>query len=340
MTQIRFLENDEYNSVEYLDLVKSYKKSETKSALSRFAWYKNGGDYKVAVAIVNGRFVGQATAYACKAVISGRITKIYWGVDNFLLKEFQGKGIGKKLQQFLHDNLINFSSAWYAPVNLYIKHKCGSKDLWLTSFSYYACSNWFCFIVKKITQKFLHKEIKLQPIVHNLYYNLNKIFIGKNSFKEEYFTKDSSDIIDFIKKTMCNRGYDFFVERNIDYMMWKYQMNPSMTYRMLAKRENGNLKAVVFFTDVYKIHHIGISLYASKILDFFVEEDKYLSSLHIAVMDYFIRKKIYIDGIISLKDFFWIGKVSYKRPMLSTYKGEKILNPYISCSDQDMEQMY
>lgn len=94
----KFLTAEEFHSPEYVKLQnKIHGKNGHASRLKRMEHYAAMGDLRVIVAIIDGKMVGQASAYRVKAIIEGKEQPFYWGCDTFLLPESRGVWYGKTL---------------------------------------------------------------------------------------------------------------------------------------------------------------------------------------------------------------------------------------------------
>ena len=139
MIELIYLSENKISMEKYYELLHTYyNKNEISDRIKRVNWYLQKGDnFRILLALVNGELIGQTCAYKCTAVFNGKEIDWWWGVDNFVIKSMRGKGIGKKLQEKLHKDLINFSSAWYSPSNGHIKRKLGSSPFCKINFNYY-----------------------------------------------------------------------------------------------------------------------------------------------------------------------------------------------------------
>lgn len=337
---IEELKNSSFSLLQYKKFLHEFYGSRIEYKSEQFEWYRKQGNYIVVIAIVNGKIVGQATAYTCKAYISGSILPISWGCDTFVLPKYRGLGLGKKLQEYLHEHATNFSSAGYTPLNGIIKRKCGAHILFTDSFVYYPVSNLINFALKKIAQKKANINLRLPLCKFPFYYYLNKKRKKHFDIQIERYEEISDEVLSFMEHTLHSQ-YDFYIVRDKEYMQWKYLENPSMTYRLLTVRKNEKLLATIFFTDVFCSVLSGIRLHYCKVLDSIIAKDCGFTQLDslLCVMKYWKAQHVYVDGIASLFDVCYWGKVGFKRPMLSMLHGVKVNSPYIAYSDQDLEQM-
>ena len=328
-----------YSEKEYLDfLLKFHKNDAVYRCYNRGIWYKMTLGYIIIIAVIDGKIVGQASAYKTTVIIKGKKENLWWGVDTYVLSEYRGKGIGKKLQLYLHEHYPNFSSIWYSPTNGIVKKKCGANELFKVQFNYFPVSKFLGVILELAIQKIFHKKIIIHSRIPFVYFYFNKLFKKSCKYSEIAFNEVD---FNFIKKSL--RQFDFYVERSYDYMYWKYVLNPSLRY-IILKVEKGNGMAYVFCTIAHEFTYVATKIVGVKILDIFTQENGInMSDVILTVIAYFKSKHILIDGIMSLENLLYWPKFVYPYPgtaFLSTIKADNISSPYVAYSDQDMEQMY
>ena len=341
MIEVRKLGIKEFQSKEYKQLLRNYYSEKYKLKLRQFEWFRQIKDYVTVIALVDGVMVGQASAYACNVKCKEETEIIYWGCDTFILEEYRGLGLGRKMQQFLYDNVPNFTSVGYSKINGIIKRKCGAKKIGESVFSYYGVCTIAQFLVLKVISLLFKKEQTVKTCKLPMYYLFNRIICNGFCLKEENYLDIENEVIDFINLVLETQ-YDFYVIRNKSYMKWKYVDNKTMTFRLLTYRDEcGKLLGLAFVTDAFKTKLSGLNLTYSKVLDLFIKSEAKISNrdFHFSIIRYFLSKGIYLDGLASLFDFKWLGKISFRRDMLSTFQPIAIKAPYISYSDQDLEQM-
>lgn len=308
----------------------------------RIRWYFRSGNFKLLVAIVDNRYVGQACSYKTTAIIQGEEYEWWWGVDNFVLEEMRGKGIGKALQKKLHDDCPNFSSASYSSLNGIIKKKCGSQ-VSLDYHKYYCpVSCWFTLYTELALKKIIGREITFPRIRIPYFYGLfNKSqAVGKFTIKE----LNPSDYDDQLSSFMedCLKYTSFHIQRSVTYLKWKYLQNPSIKYIGIEIMNNGQREAMVLFTDVYQGKYIVSKARVSKILDAVILPGSSLTQKKLLsfVVEYFRKRKTEIDGLMTLIPSGYWPQIKYPAHMLSTIDKPLLGNGYLTYSDQDMEQMY
>lgn len=340
MIEIKELNNTSFADTQYSEFLREYNKERTAYKYEQYKWYQKRGEYVIVVAVVDGNLAGQASAYRCTACCGGVNLPIYWGCDTFVLPKYRGLGLGKKLQKYLHEHAENFSSAGYTPLNGIIKRKCGAHELFINDFIYYPMSNLANFIVRKVASKWLAKDVRIPCCKFPIYYFLNKKKYKEFNIGVEQYERIRDEVLTFIENTLSSQ-YDFYVIRDREYMQWKYVENPSMTYKMLTVRKGRQLSAVIFFTDVFLCELSGVKLHLCKLLDSIIDKDSGFTQKDalLCVMGYWESKKEYLDGIASMFRVPYVGKIGFKRPMLSMLQEVNITSPYMSYSDQDLEQM-
>lgn len=339
MNDIEFKYIEEANVTEesYLEFLKTeYKERATDKFGKRREWYKKKDGFRILLAMCNNEIVGQACAYKDNVVINGKETIIWWGCDNFVLAKTRGMGVGKKLQMKLHEDLPNFSSAWYAPINGIIKTKCGSKPLFDVAFVYYPVSRFFTIFISKAIKKFLKKKVNINIRLPFFYTVINKCTGYKRVEIKE--TLLNENVCDFITNSTLNE-HDFYTKRDKKYLNWRYNENPNLKFYTTEIIRDGELEAVLLFTHA----HIENGIVVTKILDVFKKKDCMLNNkdLLISVASFFKKKRVSIDGIQLINVCKYYPCQINKAPFLSTIKLDaNIKNAYISYTDQDMAQMY
>ena len=341
----KFLTAEEFHSPEYVELQnKIHGKNGYASRLKRMEHYAAIGDFRVIVAIIDGKMVGQASAYKVKAIIEGKEQPFYWGCDTFLLPESRGYGVGKRLQNELHKVCPNFSSAWYSPINGIIKRKCGGTDLVDLKFTYYPVSN-FCGLMWQLASaKLFKKRLTVKIQIPFLYYNLNRLF-HKNRWKEyEVMEIPYSELGEKIAKFMENslKNYDFHIKRDLEYLRWAYGWKEGQ-YHMLTFTRNGEIEAVVALSKAHNATHVIARFRGVSVLDLVISPQLELTTKDVLMYVIKYHKDCHenIEGVITLEQMNYFPRFVYPRPsvsMLSTY-GKKLKKGYVSFIDQDMDQL-
>lgn len=341
----KFLSPEELNSNEFIQLQnKIHGEGGYDSRIKRMHHYAEMGDYRVLVAICDGMYIGQASAYKVIAIIEGKEQPVYWGCDTFLLSMYRGHGIGKKLQLILHKECKNFSSAWYSPTNGFIKRKCGGKELLDLKFTYYPVSNFLGVMWQLASFKLFHKRLSVRLNIPFFYYNLN-IFFHKNKMKmfeivEIDFNELNEEVAEFMEKSLVD--YDFHIKRNLDFLKWAYGFKRDK-YHMLAFKQNGVIESIVAFSTIHNATHVVASFKGISILDLIISPSSTLTKKDVLlyVIQYHKEHKLNIEGLITLEQMNYFPKFIYPMPtvpLLSTY-GKKLNKGYVSFIDQDMDQL-
>lgn len=339
MTNIvfKYIEEANVSDTAYLEFLKvEYKENAIDKFGKRRDWYKKRYGYKILLALYNDEIIGQACAYKDIVVINGKETFVWWGCDNFVLPQTRGMGVGKKLQMKLHEDLPNFTSAWYSPVNGIIKRKCGSKPMFDINFAYYPVSSFFTIFVNKIIKKLFKRNTDFKIRLPYFYTLLNKCTGYRQIEMKE--TTLTPDVYNFITLSTLYE-YDFYTKRDKEYLNWRYNENPNLKYYVTQLCKSGEVLAVILFTNVYAENGIAIT----KILDVFNKKDSKISKkdILISVASFFKKKRIIIDGIQLLEVCKYYPRQIHTAPLLSTINTNGVIeNTYISYSDQDMAQMY
>lgn len=329
---------DEYagSDLEYFAfLTKCYVDRASIKFYERGRWYHNGQGYKILLAIRDNKIVGQSCAFKAIAIVKGKEMPIWWGCDSFVLAEARGCGLGKLLQKKLHEDLPNFSSAYYAPTNGHIKRKLGAKELFPIEFTYYPVSSCIFPIGNMLASKYLKRK---WPLIHipNFYYYLNRLPVAKYKFKKVELTEELVN-----KMQTSLQLNDFYIRRDWTYMKWRYIDTPNLSYSVIEISDNDMVLAHAIISSVcskgnYKVVYL---------MDQFVYDKEHVTNKNIlGVVTSYIKEAMgTVDGVYSLQNANWLLKFIYPKPnakFLSTIEVSDIKNPYVSYSDQDMVQIY
>lgn len=333
---LKYIEETGITNEEYLTfLEKHYKERAHIKANARRRWYCSKGDFKILLALVDGKIVGQNCAFKDTAIINGTETTIWWGCDAFVLPETRGMGVGKKMQLKLHQELPNFSSVWYSPINGIIKRKCGSKPLFSYNTAHYPISSFLKLYLIKVFKKLLKKDINFNYRIPYFYYYINSIFKKRYHISE---TELCDTVYEFIDNSTL-KEHDFYVKRDKEYLEWRYKKNPNIKYFVVKVENRGKVEAIVIFTDIFTENKLAVS----NILDVFKDANSQIADKDIVLTigEFFKKKKASIDGINFLCNCSYFPKRVHKTDILTTIETNKIImHPYVSYSDQDMTQMY
>jgi len=334
--KLEYIEDANVSEESYLHFLESQygHRAHCKHGVRR-EWYKKRSGYKILLALENGHILGQSCAYKDIAIIHGKETEIWWGVDVFVLPEARGKGVGKLMQQKFHRELPNFCSAWYSPVNGIVKRKCGSKELFSVSFCYYPISSHFSYIGSLILKKVLKRSISLKCSIPFLYTFLNSRRNKDISFREVALDEQ---VFNFISDSSLSSS-DFYVKRDSKYLTWRYIENPNLKFHVIELFKADKVEAIAIFTEV----HSEEGFYVSKVMDVFKKRESVIEEKDIlcSIAKYFKFKSTRIDGLLHLTVCNYYPRFVRETKFLSTMNLVKdVMRPYLSYSDQDMVQMY
>lgn len=341
--KICYLNEANITEKEYIDFLSKYH---GKSAYFRYKqrgdWYKDYTDYKILIAQLDGKIIGQSCGYKTNVISNRKRCDFWWGIDTFVLPEARGLGIGKKLQQRLHTDLPNFSSAWYSPANGHIKRKCGAHGLFNLRFNYYPVSSFFSVLYRNIIKGCLKKISNLRLPIPYFYYYINCFGLKKFNIEEIEVTKE---IVEDIVSIMSTSNFDFYVERTWEYLDWKYNKNPSLRYHFLkVSDKNFNIVGYISFSEIHDCICVATSIKGVKLLDIYIKDNTKFTNKDATMLiaKYYKNQGRTFDGILSLSTIFYFPKLIYPYPsidLLSTMESKTINNGYLSYIDQDMEQM-
>lgn len=290
---------------DYLDLLKEYHSKNFEKTFSKMKWYKSNFEYRILLARLDGVPVGQSCAYKVCATLSGSDIDIWWGVDAFVLSVARGNGVGKKMQQKLHADLPNFSSAWYSPTNGHIKKKCGARELADLKFCYYPISRFlipFSFLVsKKMFGNGFYPNVRL-PFFYSTINGIGCNRTNKFSFREVDFTELDDSIYSCIESFL--EGKDFYVKRDKKYFTLKYGAEHGLNYHAFAVYNGDEIEAFFAFTELKDMHWVLAPIKGVKVLDSIIKSDSSLTQkdIFLFIAKYYKLRKQDFDGILSLQD--------------------------------------
>lgn len=334
---------------QYKRFLAEYYGESADARYDRMQWYHERGRYKILLAIEDGVLLGQSCVYSVDVVINNEKEELWWGVDGFVLEKARGRGIGKMLQKQLHRDFSFFSSLWYSRLNGIIKHKCGAYGLLKCPFNYYSASSFLSVLLCVFVKRFLHKVVHFPVIYRNKYFILNNLFSFKNKWivQNVQLSEHIDELIPLINESL--KEHDFYVIRDKNYLFWKYIENPTIggykTLFFYSKSNPEKLLGAVIFSSTYMKTTFSIPLNVFTILDSFIVPGSGLSKRQILLetIRYYHNLGVAVDGILALGDFSYFPFLRYPwdgTALLTNYVGSSnIENPYLSYSDQDMEQM-
>lgn len=342
MVTLEYIQDKPF-SEDYLNLLRLYYSTGFQEVLHRMEWYKNNYEYRILLARQDGVPVGQSCAYKVSAILNGTYTEIWWSVDTFVLSSARGNGVGKKLQQKLHNDLPNFSSAWYSPTNGHIKKKCGARELADLKFGYFPISRFiipFSFLVsKKLFGNGFYPNIRL-PFLYSTINGIGCKRSNKFSFREVGYADLDDSFYSGIESFL--EGKTFYVKRDKEYFTLKYGAGHGLRYHAFAVYNDDVMEAFFAFTELKDMHWILAPIRGVKVLDSIIKPGSSLTQkdVFLYIAEYYKSRQQKIDGILSLQDACYFPKFAYPHPstpLLSMIDSDKLDNVYVSYIDQDME---
>lgn len=342
----QYLHKADIHTAEYRTFLEAYHgEGSYESWRRRMEWYWQLGDesYRVLAAKRGTEFVGQSCAYRVKVCINQNIHEFWWSIDTFVLGTMRGKGIGKKLQAQLHQDVPNFSSAWYSPANGAIKRKCGGHGILTFPYAYYPVSCYCSILLELALKKVISSKITLPHLrLPHFYSTLNAWRHGLD--KTYTISEISQDAIPSLSPLMDEflKYEPFYVIRSEEYLRWKYIDNPDLRCRALTISKGNAIVGVVVFSHASDNLFVASTVRTVKIYESLFRKDSGLTHRHLllAVADYLKQHHIKVDGIQSLQAIKYRPALAYPfsgTELLSTLKVEKLPSGYITLIDQDME---
>lgn len=323
---------------------KFYGKGQYASRKARLEHFSAFLDFRCCVAIVDGDYVGQSCAYKTYAIAEGKRREFWWAVDTFVLSECRGKGIGKKLQEKLHQDIPNFSTAWYSPINGIIKRKYGADDIFGYRLMYYPVSCLFSMALDACWRKIFKRPFPVRLSLPSFYSRLNSLMSLKRLRRcevEEHRVQDMAEHdFAFIAESM--KGYDFYIERSPEFLRWRYTAMPYGIHLYRIKQE-GKQVAFAACSDPHPSGFCGAPVQVVTIYELLIAPDVSLNRKDVMFLlsEQFRKQGKHVDGIYSSLDTSYMGRVCYPvspRLVLSTLRG-KFKNPYFTFADQDLDQI-
>ena len=148
---IEYLDFDKIKEDQYVSfLSKFYNDRVSVKFPIRYNWLKKAPGFVIILAFYKGEIVGQTSGVKNYAFVKGTKEEWWWSVDTFVLPEMRGKRIGYMVQQKLHNDLKNFSSASYTKLNGKSKKSSGANDLFYNSFMYFPVNSYFAVYCLKL----------------------------------------------------------------------------------------------------------------------------------------------------------------------------------------------
>ena len=346
-TEFVYLQEKQIDTPEYISFYEKFHGAGSfKQRSERIHWYFQFEGYKLLVAIIDGKYVGQSCAYKTTAIVHGKPHEWWWSVDTFALSEMRGKGIGKALKRKLQEECPNFSSASHSAVNGIIKRECGGHEILGYHQFYCPASCYVSLYAELALKKLVGRSIRVPRIRIPYLYGLMN---GVNR-KIEYCVRELKpcdyDIQLSVFREDCLKDTSFHTQRSVAYLKWKYLQNPSIKYIGLEIINNEQREGVVFFTEVYNGKFTISKAKVSKILDIVIRPGSELTHKYLlsVVMKYFKDRGIAIDGLLTISQSDYWPQIQYPAStpfyMLSTLESPLLKDGYLAFSDHDMEQMY
>lgn len=346
------LSGNEQKDFEYIEFLRKFHGDNAITHYKRSLWYQGRGYLDLLVALEDGEYVGQSSAYKVQMHQDDSDIDWWWGVDTFVLPKMRGKGVGKTLQKKLHEEHPNFSSLWYSGTNGIIKRKCGATTICKVGFNFYPIKSFFSVLLRAGLSRFAHKDVTVPSILKHKYlfaYKSRCLNVSEISLETllEDMDKDQGK---------CFSRFNFYVKRDHDYLAWKYGDNPSLNgYHIysVSSINSSETEGIIILTEPYIHNTLSVDLKVMTVLDIFVFNHKLKESDILGAVVNNINLQG-IEGIISLGRHFKKFSISFEKrtdrinlpfpfegmELLSNYKGETSnIQPYFSYSDQDMEQM-
>lgn len=329
-SNISFDEYDEFLHKIYDD--KSYARH-----IKRNAWYSQGQGYRVYLALLDGKIVGQTCNFRADAIIHGVKQEWWWSVDTFVLSEARGHGIGKLLQLKQREDKPNVGAAWFSAANAYILSKVAGNTLSYWKKYYYPQSRFFSILLEKGIKIILKKDVNIAVRVPGFYGFLNSFGCPKFDVEEIALT---DEICSFIENCLSAQ-YDFYIERNYDYLDWKWNKNPDIAPRVLSVKKDNKLLAIIAYSDADG--YVTPSFKGVRVIGCFIDKESNITNRQvIQIINNHLRKNnIHKDGILVLTKGHYFPILSWPtngNPFYSTYSGKRINKPYLDFCDEDMEQ--
>jgi GNAT superfamily N-acetyltransferase len=330
-----YMENLPFSDEEYFAFLSGYFIGDKYlDQCRRVEWYRSWGNYKILLAVLNGKIVGQSCAYKVKVSINGSVVDWWWGVDTFVLSKARGKGIGKKLQSKLHVDLTNFSSLSYTEGNKVIKKKLGAKPICNVHYCYYPSSSFLSVVTRSLRGK-CKKPDNCKRI--GWYSGINSLFVRKVEIKR---IDINGSICEKIAETLITK-YSLYVVKDKDFLEWKYQKNPSVKVDVLGAFKGDCLVAVIFITNPAPIKLLSSYVFGAKVLDRFIFDDTVSDNeILVSILSYYKSLGIYVEGIRTLYECSYFPMFKHPRSgheLLTMCSLKPDGKAYFGFGDQDIE---
>lgn len=307
------------------------------------------------IAISANKIIGLSATIRARCKIFDEKACVSWWIDSHVLREFRGIGIGKKLQLIHRDDNDIVAGIAMTKQNTAINKKIGAFEGPEAAF--------FCKMlsyegqVRAISTRYGEKHLKLLLVANYLSFlcikSLVKLRETANNRSTHYtvsqpepavFTSSDVDLWNSVREK-----FDFAVERDFDYLQWRYVEQPhTKHYCIRAFNSSGVLSGLM----IYRLadENIDIGCIVDELIVASDEEENIADSLlgkcescvreqgvsqiHIATSDY------RIINILLGRGFFIVEK----KPLIINSNNEKVRNlnseseVMLTKGDQDWDQ--
>jgi hypothetical protein len=194
----------------------------------RWGWVYQRAGSTLALARSEQMIVGQVGGMGARLRHGAEIIDVAWSVDNMILPEFRGQGIGTALQELSERNTRPTLSTWLSEANCHVKRKIGNRDLCELT------------VVAASQDGFQHVE------------------------KGTLSGIDLSLLLELSATHLASRS-DLYIERSAPYLSWRFVEQPFAHYAQLTTRfgvammrKCGPMRpGVGMIGDVFSEHAVG-----------------------------------------------------------------------------------
>jgi len=204
----------------------------------------------------DGEIVGHVASYSVPCKVLERSTVLGWGFDGKVSSSLRGQGVGKKLFELWHDCSLAGSIS-NAKISTRIRLSLGAKV---------GPSAQFFVFFNRFTHKYILESLRPRSLetiprslfnclsllryylmIRELHRNLNTPDVTIKGRIDDPRPADFGDRDTKLWKTVRNH-YDFAIERNADYLNWRYREEPwGKYYCCRAYDNNGNVIGISIF---------------------------------------------------------------------------------------------
>lgn len=332
---LQYLDASQVTEHQYADFLRKFYGNRFESKWARYNWYKQWHGYRVLLALENNSILGQSCAFNVSICENGIKKDLWWSVDTFVLKEYRGCGVGKHLQQKLFEDFPNFSSASYSKGNGIIKRKFGAVPVFQNRYRYYAVSSFWGIVFSLARTKLFKNAANLgsSNICHKPRFKYLIPYQKKGLFLDDCNIDDS---LSMFVNNILDEQYDWYVERNLNYLKWKYENNPSVNTICRKIVYDGETVGFVAYSTPQQYRLVNRSINGIKIFDILIKNNAKIAPKD--VMRIIVKQNSEIDGILSnIPLHLPFGFVYHELPLLAPFE-HHIHKPYLTLMDHDMEQ--